>query len=80
MNRGKRPFTSVADMAEHYAVSADVVYRKVETGEWPASRIGRMIRFSPDQQDEIERLVVSAGARQAPKKDRITEALLKLTA
>lgn len=80
MSRMSKKFATVNDQAEKYSVSPDVVYRKVDAGTWPASRIGRLIRFSPDQQDEIERLVTNAGYRPASEKDELTAALLHLTA
>ncbi|MDT0171054.1 hypothetical protein [Pseudarthrobacter sp. BRE9] len=66
-------------MAAKYQVGTDTVRRKAQSGEWPCDRIGRLYRFSPDQQDEIAQIV--AGAKQSGyDKDRIAEALRKLSA
>lgn len=67
------------DMAAKYQIGADTVRRKVQAGEWPGGRIGRLYRFSPDQQDEIAQIVAGT-VRGGYDKDRISEALRKLSA
>ena len=44
------------DLARTYKISAETVRVKVRSGEWPASRFGRLIRFSPEHQAEIEEM------------------------
>lgn len=77
-----RPSESVAtaqDMAAWHRIGVDTVRRKVQTGEWPGYRIGRLYRFTPAQQDEIEQIL--SGTKQSGyDKDRIAEALRKLSA
>lgn len=62
------------DMAARLRISERTVRAKVAAGEWEADRIGRLIRFSPDQQDQI---AASIAHKQAPKRQasRIREAL-----
>lgn len=52
-----------ADLAARYQISVDAVRARVnrQTDPWPHARIGRMIRFSPEHQDTIARLI--AGER-----------------
>lgn len=65
-------------MAERYRIGTDTVRRKAQTGEWPCDRIGRLYRFSPDQQDQIAQIV--AGTIQGGyDKNRIAAALRKLS-
>lgn len=79
MARASESVATAQDMAAKYRIGVDTVRRKVQTGEWPGSRIGRLYRFSPDQQDEIAQII--AGTKQAGfDKDRIAEALRKLSA
>lgn len=58
-----RTFATVKDMALHYRMSQSTVRNKVRSGQWPAERIpsetGKraMIRFSPEQQDEIDQMI-----------------------
>lgn len=75
--RSATTYATVSDMASRFNISEDAVYRRVSAGSWPASRIGRMIRFSPEQQEQIEQSV--SDARPAGyRKDRIRLALQKL--
>ena len=67
------------DMAAKYRVGDDAVRRKTQSGEWPCDRIGRLYRFSPDQQDEIAQIVAGT-QRGGYDKDRIAEAPRKLFA
>lgn len=72
-------YATTQDMAVKYRIGDDTVRRKAQNGEWPCDRIGRLYRFSPDQQDEIAQIV--AGARSGGyDKDRIAAALRKLSA
>ncbi|VXB24831.1 hypothetical protein [Citricoccus sp. K5] len=65
---------AVADMSAQYRISDKTVRAKVASGEWPADRIGRLIRFSPEQQDII-RHQVAVGTSRRRRSDRIREAL-----
>jgi hypothetical protein len=47
------------DLASKYQISVDTVRRKVQDGSWPCVRIGRLYRFSPEHQAEIDRLIES---------------------
>jgi hypothetical protein len=79
MARHTESYATTQDMAAKYRIGDDTVRRKAQTGEWPCDRIGRLYRFSPSQQDEIAQIV--AGTKQGGyDKDRIAEALLKLSA
>lgn len=79
MARISESYATTQDMAAKYRVGEDTVRRRAQTGEWPCDRIGRLYRFSPAQQDEIAQIV--SGAKQGGyDKDRIAEALRKLSA
>lgn len=67
-------YATVADMSDCYRISDKTVRAKVATGEWPADRIGRLIRFSPEQQDTI-RHQVAVGTSRRRRSDRLREAL-----
>lgn len=74
-----RIWLTVKDIAEQYQLSENTVRNKVNSGEWPADRIGKgkkrkLIRFSPEQQDEIEHLV-RQGNRQQRKRGWLNDAL-----
>lgn len=72
-------YATTQDMAARYRIGDDTVRRKAQTGEWPSDRIGRLYRFSPNQQDEIAQ-IVSGTQRGGYDKDRIAAALRKLSA
>lgn len=79
MTRLSESYATTQDMAAKYQVGEDTIRRKVQSGEWPCDRIGRLYRFSPAQQDEIAQIV--AGTRRGGyDKDRIAAALRKLSA
>jgi len=79
MGRISQSYATTQDMAAKYRIGDDTVRRKAQTGEWPCDRIGRLYRFSPDQQDEIAQIV--AGDKPGGyDKDRIAAALRKLSA
>lgn len=52
---------TLQDLAIKYQISAETVRRKVRDGAWPCVRIGRLYRFSPEQQAEIDRLLAEPG-------------------
>lgn len=72
-------WATVRDMAQEHNISIATVYRRVESGAWPAGRNGKLIRFSPEQQDEIKQLI-TRGDTGAFQWDRIEAALNKLSA
>lgn len=79
MSRPSQSYATTQDMAAKYRIGDDTVRRKAQTGEWPCDRIGRLYRFSPEQQDEITQIV--AGERGGGyDQDRIAAALRKLSA
>jgi len=72
-------YLTAQDMARRFNIGTDTVRRKVQTGEWPGARVGRLYRFSPAQQDEISQII--AGTKPAAyDKDRIAAALRQLSA
>ena len=74
----ERSYVTAQDMAAKYKITPDTVRRKVTDGSWPCDRIGRLYRFSPDQQDEITQ-IVTGRKRAVYDKDLISAALRKLT-
>lgn len=79
MTRRTESYATAQDMAGMYRISDDSVRRKVKSGEWPCDRIGRLYRFSPDQQDQIAQ-IVAGDTGSGYDKNRIAEALRKLAA
>ncbi|WP_028265901.1 hypothetical protein [Arthrobacter sp. MA-N2] len=79
MTRRSESYATAQDMATKYRLSNHTVRRKVQTGEWPCDRIGRLYRFSPAQQDEIAQIIAGT-KRGGYDKDRIAAALRKLSA
>ncbi len=79
MARLSESYATTQDMAARFRIGDDTVRRKAQTGEWPCDRIGRLYRFSPDQQDEIAQIVAGT-QRGGYDKDRIAAALRKLSA
>jgi excisionase family DNA binding protein len=79
MTRISQSYATTQDMAARYRIGDDTVRRKAQTGEWPCDRIGRLYRFSPDQQDQITQ-IVAGEQRGYYDKGRIAEALRKLSA
>lgn len=78
-----RTFASVKDMAIYYRMSQSTVRNKVRSGQWPADRIPsesgkrRMIRFSPEQQEEIDQMIRS-GTTSSTNLDWLDDALDKI--
>lgn len=78
MSRRTDSVATAQDIAARYRIGTDTVRRKVQDGSWPCDRIGRLYRFSPDQQDQIAQII--AGNQPAGyDKDRIAEALRSLS-
>lgn len=77
MEQASGSYATAQDLAAKYGIADDTVRRKVLAGEWPCDRIGRLYRFSSEQQDEIAQLI--AGTRRPGyNQDRIAAALRKL--
>lgn len=75
-----RTYATVKDLAVYYRMSQSTVRNKVRSGQWPAERIpsqsGKrsMIRFSPEQQDEIADMI-RGGKKANDNLDWLDEAL-----
>ena len=59
---------SVAQAAAKLDVSADMVYQRVAAREWPCTRMGRKIRFTPAQMTEILRLCEQPAVTRTPRR------------
>lgn len=73
---------TVAEIAEWLNVAQATVRARANQGDWPSVKIGKQIRFSPDHQEEIERLIERHGTDPLDKRRRgeIEEALRLLNA
>ena len=69
---------TVEQMAARHGVSQSTVRRRVASGEWPAGRNGRLIRFTPDHQQKIAELI--ANGYTADDDDLMERALRLLAA
>lgn len=72
MGTDPETYATAQEMAAKYKISTDTVRRKVNTGAWPCDQIGRLYRFSPEQQRGIalgllELLRLILGGQQAHK-------------
>ena len=45
-------WVGIADVAAHLRVARDSIYRWVETKDFPAHRVGRLLRFRLSEVDE----------------------------
>ncbi|RAN92619.1 hypothetical protein GAR05_06111 [Micromonospora saelicesensis] len=45
------------ELAAYFGVSERFVEVRVQSGEWPVSRLGRLVRFSPADVRQIEEAV-----------------------
>lgn len=79
MGRISESYATAQDMAAMFNIGADTVRRKVQTGEWPGDKIGRLYRFSPAHQDEIQQIIAGGKADEYDPK-RIAKALRQLSA
>jgi hypothetical protein len=78
MTRQSESYATAQEMAAKYQITPDTVRRKVMDGSWPCDRIGRLYRFSPDQQDEIAQIIAGT-KRGGYDKNRINAALRMLS-
>ena len=56
-------WVGIADVAAHLSVGKDSIYRWVDSKEFPAHRVGRLLRFRLSEVDEW----VRAGGGSRPK-------------
>lgn len=68
---------SLAEMAERHNISLNTARRRVESGEWPAGRNGKLVRFTPAQQEHIASLIAH-GERHEDDADLMDRALALL--
>jgi excisionase family DNA binding protein len=59
---------SVQQAAAQLDVSADMVYQRIATREWPCTRMGRKIRFTSAQIVEILRVCEQPAVIRRPRK------------
>lgn len=80
--RPRGQYLAVAEMAEWLNVDQATIRRCANQGDWPSAKIGTRVRFSPDHQEEIERITQHQGTAPLDKRRRgeIAEALRLLTA
>lgn len=52
MQQGLEPWLSVEEIAGHLGVSKETIYRWLERGKIPSSRIGRLWKFKAYEVDE----------------------------
>ena len=55
-------WVGIADVAAHLSVTRDSIYRWVDSRDFPAHRVGRLLRFRLSEVDEW----VKSGAGSAP--------------
>ena len=58
---------TATDVARKLKVSVETVYRMCKSGKWPATKIGRIYRFTPEQYQTI---VEPPAAPQKPRTQR----------
>jgi predicted DNA-binding transcriptional regulator AlpA len=44
---------TAADVAAKLGINVASVYKRCKSGEWPATKIGRIYRFTPEQYEAI---------------------------
>ena len=62
-------WVGIADVAAHLSVARDSIYRWVEAKDFPAHRVGRLLRFRLSEVDDW----VKAGGRSDTEAPRRTE-------
>ena len=58
---------TAAEVADKLKVSVETVYRMCKSGKWPATKIGRIYRFTPEQYQSI---IEPPAAPQKPRTQR----------
>ncbi len=66
-------WVDIADVAAHLRVARDSIYRWVETKDFPARRVGRLLRFRLSEVDEWVK-AGGGGGPEAQSTGRITPA------
>ena len=64
-------WVGIADVAAHLSVAKDSIYRWVETKDFPAHRVGRLLRFRLSEVDEW----VKTGGGSASRVNRVDDSL-----
>ena len=59
-------WVGIADVAAHLQVARDSIYRWVETKDFPAHRVGRLLRFRLSEVDEWVRTSGDRHSRNHP--------------
>lgn len=80
---GDETWITSAELAARLQISPETVRDRVAEGEWPAGRIGRHLRFSPDHVQQIGRIISQPRKRKRRGSDRhlqVADALASLTA
>lgn len=63
---------NIQELAEHLKLSPDTVRKRIHSGEWPHSRVGRVYRFTREQVQEIEDMLAKVAAQLiAPKRPKL---------
>ncbi|SEE18454.1 hypothetical protein SAMN04489740_0834 [Arthrobacter alpinus] len=78
MKPSPQTYATAQEMAAKYRISTHTVRSRAAGGQWPCDRIGRLYRFSPEQQEEIAQ-IVKEGRRPAYDGNRIAAALRQLS-
>lgn len=58
---------TAAQVAAKLQISVETVYRMCKSGKWPATKIGRIYRFTPEQ---YEAIIAPPAAPQKPRTQR----------
>lgn len=59
---------SVAEAAAMLAIHRQTLYNRVSAREWPCTRMGRKIRFTPAQLEEILAICEQRPATKTPRR------------
>ena len=58
---------TAVEVADKLKVSVETVYRMCKAGKWPATKVGRLYRFTPEQ---YQRIIEPPAAPQKPRTQR----------
>jgi excisionase family DNA binding protein len=59
---------TVAEAAPKLRVSQDMIYQRVKEREWPCTRLGRKIHFTPAQIQEILAICSQPALTRTPRR------------
>ena len=65
---------TAAEVAANLRVSVETVYRKCKTGEWKATKVGRLYRFTSEQYEAITEPPI-AQLKPRTQRDKIAKLL-----